>query len=231
MPAAETSGWETCKIDCWHGDVKCDFYARGLMPAGDGEVSRSPPFWWWHRDPPPQEGRALAAYQALVERLLADGWVPAGPVARGTRSVSGGHSTGPARPPRRKLPHRSHPGPGEPNSMYHWETETESFLVLSGEALLIVEGQERPLRRWDFLHCPPKTEPVIVGAGDGPCVVLAMSSRENQAHGPYGAYTVDEVALRHGAGVEEETQDAEVAYARAPKSEPTRDRDGWLPST
>jgi hypothetical protein len=78
MPAAETSGWETCKIDCWHGYVKCDFYARGLMPTGDGEVSRSPPFWWWHRDPPPQEGRALAAYQALVERLLADGWVPAG---------------------------------------------------------------------------------------------------------------------------------------------------------
>lgn len=71
--------------------------------------------------------------------------------------------------------------PGEPNSMYHWETETEAFLVLSGEALLIVEGQERPLRQWDFVHCPPKTEHVIVGAGDGPCVVLAMSSRERQA--------------------------------------------------
>jgi uncharacterized cupin superfamily protein len=71
--------------------------------------------------------------------------------------------------------------PGEPNSMYHWETETEAFLVLSGEALLIVEGQERPLRQWDFVHCPPKTGHVIVGAGDGPCVVLAMSSREHQA--------------------------------------------------
>jgi uncharacterized cupin superfamily protein len=120
--------------------------------------------------------------------------------------------------------------PGEPNAMYHWETETESFFVLSGEALLIVEGQERPLRQWDFVHCPPKTEHVIVGAGDGPCVVLAMSSRENQAYGPYGAYTVDEVARRHGAGVDEETQDTEVAYARVPKSEPTRYRDGWLPS-
>jgi uncharacterized cupin superfamily protein len=32
--------------------------------------------------------------------------------------------------------------PGEPNSMYHWETETEAFFVISGEALLIVEGQE-----------------------------------------------------------------------------------------
>jgi uncharacterized cupin superfamily protein len=122
-------------------------------------------------------------------------------------------------------------GPGEPNSMYHWETETEAFLVLAGEALLIVEGQERPLWQWDFVHCPPKTEHVIVGAGDGPCVVLAMSSRENQAYGPYGAYTVDELALRHGAGVDEETQDADVAYARAPESEPTRYRDGWLPSS
>jgi uncharacterized cupin superfamily protein len=122
-------------------------------------------------------------------------------------------------------------GPGEPNAMYHWETEQEGFLVLSGEALLIVEGQERPLRQWDFVHCPAKTNHVLVGAGDGACVVLAMSSRENQAHGPYGAYTVDEVALRHGAGVEEETQDADLAYARFPKSELTRYRDGWLPST
>jgi uncharacterized cupin superfamily protein len=73
--------------------------------------------------------------------------------------------------------------PGEPNSMYHWETETEAFLVLSGEALLIVEGQERPLRQWDFAHCPPKTNHVIVGAGNGPCVVLAMSSREISSSG------------------------------------------------
>lgn len=36
--------------------------------------------------------------------------------------------------------------PGEPNSIYHWETEQEDFLVLWGEALLIVEGQERPVR-------------------------------------------------------------------------------------
>jgi uncharacterized cupin superfamily protein len=122
-------------------------------------------------------------------------------------------------------------GPGEPIGMYHWEADQEDFLVLSGEALLIIEGQERPLRQWDFVHCPAGTNHVIVGAGDGPCVVLAMSSRENQAHGPYGAYTVDEVALRHGAGVEEETQDADLAYARFPKSELTRYRDGWLPST
>jgi uncharacterized cupin superfamily protein len=121
--------------------------------------------------------------------------------------------------------------PGEPNSMYHWETETEAFLVLSGEALLIVEGQERPLRQWDFVHCPPKTEHVIVGAGDGPCVVLAMSSRENQAFGPYGEYIAKEVARRYGASPEEDTQDGDIAYANVPESEPTRYRDGWLPST
>jgi uncharacterized cupin superfamily protein len=119
--------------------------------------------------------------------------------------------------------------PGEPNSMYHWETETEAFLVLSGEARLIVEGQERPLKQWDFVHCPPKTEHVIVGAGDGPCVVLAMSSRENQQFGPYGEYTVNEIARQYGASPEETTQDTDVADANVPESEPSRYREGWLP--
>jgi uncharacterized cupin superfamily protein len=121
--------------------------------------------------------------------------------------------------------------PGEPNSMYHWETETEAFLVLSGEALLIVEGEERPLRQWDFVHCPPKTEHVIVGAGDGPCVVLAMSSRENQAFGPYGEYTANEVARRYGASPDEDTQDSDVAYTSFPETKPSRYRDGWLPDS
>jgi len=119
--------------------------------------------------------------------------------------------------------------PGEPNAMYHWETEQEGFLVLAGEALLIVEGQERPLRQWDFVHCPAKTNHVIVGAGDGPCVVLAMSSREYQAYGPYGAYTVDAAAARHGACVEEETQDAGTAYSRFPAPTTIVYRDGLLP--
>jgi uncharacterized cupin superfamily protein len=121
--------------------------------------------------------------------------------------------------------------PGEPNSTYHWETETEAFLVLSGEALLIVEGEERPLRQWDFVHCPPKTEHVIVGAGDGACVVLAMSSRENQAFGPYGEYTANEVARRYGASPEQDTQDADVADADVRESKPSRYRDGWLPDS
>ena len=120
--------------------------------------------------------------------------------------------------------------PGEPIGMYHWEDDQEDFLVLSGEALLIVEGQERPLRQWDFVHCPPGTRHMIVGAGDGLCAVLAVGAREHIGEGCNGgAYTVDEVALRHGAGVEEETSDPGRAYARFPNSEPTRYRDGWLP--
>jgi uncharacterized cupin superfamily protein len=120
--------------------------------------------------------------------------------------------------------------PGEPIGMYHWEADQEDFLVLSGEALLIIEGQERPLRRWDFVHCPAQTRHIILGAGDGPCAVLAIGAREHVGENCNGGgYTVDEAALRHGAGVEEETSDAEVAYARFPESEPTRYHDGWLP--
>jgi Cupin domain len=110
-------------------------------------------------------------------------------------------------------------------AMYHWETDQEDFLVLSGEAVLVIEGEERPLRQWDFVHCPPGTAHVIVGAGDGPCVVFAVGALENHTVGSrvdgtlegrddWGAYTVDEAALRHDAGVEEETNDADVAYAR-----------------
>ena len=120
-------------------------------------------------------------------------------------------------------------GPGEPMAMYHWEADQEDFLVLAGEALLIVEGEERRLRQWDFVHCPPETNHVIVGAGDGGCVVLAVGARERSTGPEWGAYTVDEVALRHGAGVGEETTDAKQAYARFRQREPTRYREGWLP--
>ena len=70
-------------------------------------------------------------------------------------------------------------GPGEAIGLYHWEADQEDFLVLHGEALLIVEGRERPLRQWDFVHCPPETRHMIVGAGDGHCAVLAMGAREH----------------------------------------------------
>jgi uncharacterized cupin superfamily protein len=119
--------------------------------------------------------------------------------------------------------------PGETIGLYHWEAGQEDFLVLSGEALLLIEGEERPLRPWDFVHCPAGTNHIIIGAGDGPCAVLAVGAREHQEGAVWGGYTVDQVALRHGVGVEQETPDAEQAYADFPPREPTRYREGWLP--
>ncbi len=119
--------------------------------------------------------------------------------------------------------------PGDAMSMYHWEADQEDFLVLSGEALLLVEGEERPLRAWDFVHCPPNTNHVIIGAGDRPCVVVAVGARERSVDNPdWGGYSVDELALRHGAGVEQETNEPEVAYAHVTRRQPTRYRPEWL---
>ena len=124
-------------------------------------------------------------------------------------------------------------GPGQPLSMYHWESDQEDFLILAGTATLIVEGHERPLQQWDFVHCPPYTEHTIVG---GPCVVLGVGSRERHTEiGPdgrrrgragEGAYTVNETAIRHGAGIEPGTPQDE-AYARFPPRTPVR-YGGWL---
>jgi uncharacterized cupin superfamily protein len=122
-------------------------------------------------------------------------------------------------------------GPGEPMAMYHWEADQEDFLVLSGEPLLIVEGEERSLRQWDFFHCPAGTKHIIVGAGDAPCAVLAVGAREHQGAAGWVGFPVDEAALRYGASVAEETTDPAQAYARFPKREPGRYREGWLPSS
>lgn len=119
--------------------------------------------------------------------------------------------------------------PGETMAMYHWEADQEDFLVLAGEPLLIVEGQERPLRPWDLVHCPPRTNHVIVGAGSKPSVVLAVGARIDSTGPEWGGYPVDETALRHGAGVEHETTDAQEAYAPVGRRQETRYRDGWLP--
>jgi len=120
-------------------------------------------------------------------------------------------------------------GPGEAMAMYHWEADQEDFLVLAGEALLIVEGEERPLRRWDFVHCPPETKHVIVGTGDGPCLVLAAGARDLSTGPDWGGYIVDEMAQRHGASVEQETTEPAEAYAKVPQRQNSRYREGWLP--
>jgi quercetin dioxygenase-like cupin family protein len=93
--------------------------------------------------------------------------------------------------------------------LYHAESGQEGFLVLSGECRLLVEGEERPLRAWDFFHCPPWTEHAFVGAGEGHCVILMAGSRS----GPGVRYPVSELAARYGASVDEETTDWRQAYA------------------
>jgi uncharacterized cupin superfamily protein len=101
--------------------------------------------------------------------------------------------------------------PGEPNGLYHSESEQEAFLVLSGECTLLVEGEERLLSQWDFFHSPAGTEHIFVGAGDGPCVILMVGARSE----PWQVlYPVSEVAARYGASTEEETSDPQEAYAR-----------------
>jgi uncharacterized cupin superfamily protein len=114
--------------------------------------------------------------------------------------------------------------PGQPACMYHGEDEQEDFLVLSGECLLLIEGQERHLRAWDFVHCPAWTEHVFVGAGEGPCAILAVGTRVSDEV----IYPASELAQRHGAGVERETRDADEAYAGIPDDAAVGYRDGWL---
>ena len=120
-------------------------------------------------------------------------------------------------------------GPGQPMSMFHWEADQEDFLVLSGEALLIVEGEERPLVQWDLAHTPAGVPHTIVGAGAGPCAILAVGARANQGRPGWGGYPVDETARRHDASAEQDTTDPREAYARFPARVPSRYRDGWLP--
>jgi len=101
--------------------------------------------------------------------------------------------------------------PGQPNCMYHGEEAQEDFLVLWGECLVLIEDEERRLRQWDFVHCPSWTEHVFVGAGDGPCGILMIGARNT---GDGLIYPVNELARSHDAGVEVETPDGDVAYAR-----------------
>jgi uncharacterized cupin superfamily protein len=110
--------------------------------------------------------------------------------------------------------------------MYHREDHQEGFLVLSGECLLIVEGEERELKPWDYFHCPPGVAHILVGAGEGAAFVIAVGSRV----GPGNAlYPVDPVALKHRAGVERETRVAAEAYAPFPAAKPIPFRAEFLP--
>ena len=98
--------------------------------------------------------------------------------------------------------------PGQ-TGLYHAEANQEAFLVLSGECALLVEGEERRLGPWDYVHAPAWTEHAFVGAGQGPCVILMVGSRS----GPGVRYPVSELAARYGASVAEATSDWRQAYA------------------
>jgi uncharacterized cupin superfamily protein len=99
--------------------------------------------------------------------------------------------------------------PGQPNCRYHSEPVQEDFLVLYGECLVILEGEERRLRQWDFVHCPAGTEHVFVGAGEGPSAVLMIGSRRRDA----AHYPVNEVAAKYDASVATPTDEPAQAYA------------------
>jgi uncharacterized cupin superfamily protein len=105
--------------------------------------------------------------------------------------------------------------PGKPNCMYHGEDIQEDFLVLQGECLLLIEGEERRLHAWDFVHCPAWTEHVFVGAEE-PCLILMIGARPDDEV----VYPVSEVAARHGASVARETRSPDEAYAGLPDSVP-----------
>ena len=108
--------------------------------------------------------------------------------------------------------------PGQPNGLYHSEPVQEDFLVLHGECVVILDGEERPLRQWDFLHCPAGTEHIFVGVGDGPCAVLMIGSRREIA----ANYPVNELAAKYGASATKATDDPAEAYAdwrREPRRE------------
>jgi uncharacterized cupin superfamily protein len=107
--------------------------------------------------------------------------------------------------------------PGESNGRYHRESDQEGFLVIAGECLAIVEGQERRMRTWDYLHCPPETTHITIGAGDEPCAILMVGTRSPDAT---THYSVDPVAARHGAASPVETDSPREAYAGRPPSQP-----------
>lgn len=107
--------------------------------------------------------------------------------------------------------------PGRSRYLYHAESSEEDFLVLAGECLLLIEGEERPLRAWDFVHCPPGTAHAFLATGDSPCVIV-MAGKRSEGWPKKGIfYPRSELALQHGAGVETETHSPAEALAPFPK--------------
>jgi len=117
-------------------------------------------------------------------------------------------------------------------------TRTEHGLAPNGEGWFVLNAQEA---KWVDGHFGAYTrfegeprfpqlgfniaEHVFVGAGEGPCAILAVGTRlTNEV-----VYPRSEVALRHKAGVEKETREPREAYAEIPADDEVPYRPGWLP--
>src|SRR5690348_6825232 len=100
--------------------------------------------------------------------------------------------------------------PGQANGRYHAESDQEGFLVLAGECIALVEGNERHMRQWDYLHCPPGTNHIMVGAGNGPCAIL-MTGARGEAHTVH--YPVSELAAKYDASTKVDTDSPREAYS------------------
>jgi uncharacterized cupin superfamily protein len=101
--------------------------------------------------------------------------------------------------------------PGQPNCRYHKENVHEVFLLISGEAIAIVEGVEHPLRKGDFFSAAPGTAHLLVGAGNGPCSILMVGTRPQG--GEELLYPANETAAKYGGSAEVDTPSPEEAYA------------------
>lgn len=102
--------------------------------------------------------------------------------------------------------------PGQPNALYHAEETQEGFLVVAGECRAIVDGQERVLRQWDYLHCPPGTPHVIIGAGTDRCAIVMVGAPRTTSLDEM-SYPENEIAARFGASVSSSTRSSRAAYA------------------
>ena len=107
--------------------------------------------------------------------------------------------------------------PGGSRWLYHAESGQEDFLVLAGDCLLLIEEEERRLRAWDFVHCPPGTGHAFVALGESPCVIVMVGARPPGWPENALVYPRSELALRHGVGVEKATDSPAEALAGFPR--------------
>jgi mannose-6-phosphate isomerase-like protein (cupin superfamily) len=152
-----------------------------------------------------------------------DGWFILNLEEVGWATVPGGGTWCLFEPPDARWPtlgfgvHILHPG--DAPGFYHAETNQEGFLVLSGECVAIVEGEERRMGPWDYLHCPPGTAHITIGAGDGPCALLMVGTRSPDAT---INYLPDAAAASHGHAVDVATDSPREAYVDRPPIVPAR---------